>query len=207
MGHVCRLALVSQILYDKELIEMRQENERLKLSLFWTKYNAFKLNAAIRVRNQMESDDPFNCDCRVCIIARRYCVSDDMSSDDEHVPNVKCEFEPLFEAKLAEFGLIFAVVPDHLPVRLQYHECAVGLRRGREAINAPAHIVAFGCDPKDGRRPDMEDWGHFTYGAKLFKATTVNDPELKKLEDLFTWLLSVGSGAIRESLMDGLGLE
>ena len=40
---------------DSELIETRKENE--VLSLFWSKYNAFKFNGAIR--NQTEEDEQF----------------------------------------------------------------------------------------------------------------------------------------------------
>jgi hypothetical protein len=93
---------VSKILYDSELMATRKENEALKLSLFWTKYGAYKLTAAIRVRNQMNEDEPFNCNCLNCLHARRYSCSDDISSDDELET---CGFEPLFKAKLRELGV------------------------------------------------------------------------------------------------------
>jgi hypothetical protein len=203
MGQFARLCAVSKVLYDSELVATRKENEALKLRLFWTSYGAFKLAAAIRVRNQMNEDEPFNCSCRKCVAALRYSHRDGMSSDDE-LENVNCEFEPLFEAKLKEFGLTFAVVPMDMCIPRPQHECAAGLRYGRETVDMDVHIVVHGCDPRRGDA-SAPDWMNFTYGAKLFKATTVNDPELKKLEDLFVWLLSVQSSDIRQILMDGLG--
>jgi hypothetical protein len=149
----------------------------------------------------MNENDPFNCSCRKCVAALRYSRPDDLSSDDE-LENVNCEFAPLFEAKLGEFGMTFAVVPMDMRISRPHHECAAGLRYGRETVDMDVHIAVHGCDP---RRGDSPDWMNFTYGAKLFKATTVNDQELKKLEALFVWLLSVHSSDIRQILMDGLG--
>ena len=96
------------------------------LSLFWSKYNAFKFNGAIR--NQMREEDSFNCSCHRCVVARRY--SHEMSSE-----NVECEFQQLFKAKLAELGMIFVVVSDTVPRGI--HESATGLRR----VVVDAHIV------------------------------------------------------------------
>ena len=205
MGQCARLCAVSKILYDTELMATRKENEALKLSLFWTKYGAYKLTAAIRVRNQMNEDEPFNCSCTKCLQARRYSCSDDISSDEE--PEIiACDFEPLFEAKLRELEMTFAVIPMTTNISRPRHECAAGLRYGREAVDVDAHIAVNGFDPRRGD-PEEADWGNFTYGAKLFNATSVSDPELKKLEKLFEWLLSVKTPDIREVLMDGLGLD
>ena len=203
MGQCARLCTVSKILYDSELMATRKENEALKLSLFWTKYGAYKLTAAIRVRNQMNEDEPFNCNCINCLHARRYSCSDDISSDDEMET---CGFEPLFKAKLRELDMTFAVIPMTMDIPRPNHECAAGLRYGRETVDVDAHIAVNGFDSRRGD-PEAADWGNFTYGAKLFKATTVSDPELKKLERLFEWLLSVHSTEVREVLMDGLGLD
>ena len=44
---VSLLALASKPLYDREMLELRSENESLKLKLFWKDYNVHKLHKAM----------------------------------------------------------------------------------------------------------------------------------------------------------------
>ena len=47
MNGVERLALVSKILFDTRLLELKRENEALKLKLFWKEHNPSHLKAAM----------------------------------------------------------------------------------------------------------------------------------------------------------------
>jgi hypothetical protein len=49
---VHRLALVPKLLLDREVIQLRGENERLRLQLFWRDHNAKKLSKAMAAANQ-----------------------------------------------------------------------------------------------------------------------------------------------------------
>ena len=51
-------------------------------------------------------------------------------------------------------------------------------------------------DPRFRYKDTLHEWSEFAYGSKLFKATTVNDPELKKLVALFEWLVPTDSRAL-----------
>jgi hypothetical protein len=49
---VDKLALVSKVLLDQRFLELKQENEQLKLQLFWKEYNMFRLVKLISMANR-----------------------------------------------------------------------------------------------------------------------------------------------------------
>jgi hypothetical protein len=169
--------VVCKVLFDAEVIALRKEVEELKLSLFWTKYSTEKLDSAIKDGNVAMPDMPRNCNCKNCREFGRFCMDGSFGDDN---PNEVCAWRPLFEAKLAELGIGFSDRPDS-PQWL-IHECAPEFCD--EAIDCDTHIV------------NLYNWVRFTYGSKLFKATTVNDPELQKLVALFEWLLVPPTGYV-----------
>ena len=57
-------------------------------------------------------------------------------------------------------------------------------------------------DPRFRYKDTLHEWSEFAYGSKLFKATTVNDPELKKLVALFEWLVPSDESTDGESTDD-----
>jgi hypothetical protein len=167
-----RLSAVCKVLFDTELIALRKKNDALRLNLFWKKYSAKKLRSAIKRGNKIMPGIPRNCNCETCIEADRYW------GIDEYNPNEICAWRPLFEAKLVELGIGFSNEPDY-PSCFQ-HECAGG---HGDAADCDTHIVNILS------RGTSHDWSEFTYGSKLFNATTVTDPELHKLVALFEWLV------------------
>jgi hypothetical protein len=139
-SQIARLTTVAHVLYDREVLELRQENERLreennalKLERFWKEYNLPKLGRAItheRIRYRFQTiERAFN-------------------------PNIDWHFwmGPLIQS----YGLEIEIVEDfHTP-----------------PSNANVH---FSCTRLY----------HITsYGAKLLKAKSVDDPELQKLKAL-----------------------
>ena len=170
-----RLSTVCKVLFDAELIALRNENEELRLNLFWTKYSPKKLRSAIKRGNKIMPGIPRNCNCFICGQEDRFWgegIRDD----------VVCTWKPLFEAKLVELGIGFS--DEHASKSLIRHECVV-------VVDCDTHIVNLVDDYPLWLENDdtYRMWCEFAYGSKLFKATTVNDPELKKLVALFEWLL------------------
>jgi hypothetical protein len=189
-SQISRLSVVCKVLFDAEVIALRKEVEELKLSLFWKKYSTEKLWSAIKDGNGSMPDMPRNCNCKNCREFGRFCMDGSFGDDN---PNEVCAWRPLFEAKLAELGIGFSNKPDS-PQWL-IHDSA----SGENVIDCDTHIVNFlnlNYDPLNHYKGTSHDWSHFTYGSKLFKATTVNDPELQKLAALFEWLLVPPTGYV-----------
>jgi hypothetical protein len=67
---VHKLALVSKLLLDKEVIHLRQENEALRLKLFWKEHNRSELSDRMREANQAHKG-PGARVCHVLCLAER----------------------------------------------------------------------------------------------------------------------------------------
>ena len=149
-GQISRLATVSHILYDREVLELRQENERLvreverlnqeneahKLKYFWVEHSVYELQ-------------------RFMLLYRR-----------RH-PNVTRDHEiwnVWIEPMLHTCGLSVQSVGGMLPYR-DLQECELD-----------THLVC------------TTPYLFVTYGTKLWKAKSVDDPELLKLKALFNAL-------------------
>ena len=125
MQGVERLSIVSKVLFDSRLIELRRENEalrleqqrtidavkleqkhtidKLKLKLFWSKHDHLHLQEHLALAN--DSDDGPNCRCRDCYWNGRFGLS-----DDKHVlPGVNCTFMPWFENEIVDFDMTSSV--------------------------------------------------------------------------------------------------
>ena len=185
---VSRLASVCKVLFDQEVLDLRRENEKLKLELFWGRYGVIKLMAAMRASQSIWPS--LKCDCIQC------------SAIENTVPNDEpCTFKPKYERKLAELGITF--VRHSEGTRILQHECASGHADGRWVEEADAHIVLW----IGGESVEDNGWADFTYGSRLFKATTTNDPELKKVEALFEWLLLNKGHEDYTDVFDGLAFQ
>ncbi len=146
-GQISRLATVAHILYDREVLELRQENERLfreneklheenqafKLKLFWRDHHAERLRFAMYMYSGRHPN----------------LASDNVISD--------VWIEPM----LQNCGLAFESVYNlfHLYVS--------------EQSDLDTHIVC------------SSPFKFVAYGTKLWKAKSVDDPEICKLKALF----------------------
>ena len=90
-------------------------------------------------------------------------------------------FKAWFEETLDELGMDVAVgLPDkEMWVHVQEVDPDHAL------LDDGAHFTNLGAD----------DWVAWTYGSRLWKAASVSDPELVKLQRLFLTLDTVGGGA------------
>ncbi len=162
MNEFSRLSLVANILKDRALIELRQENERLKLTIFWHDHNIYALREAMERANLYHPDAP-KCMCIHCSYSGR-CGNQRNQIDS-------CKFKPWFEAKLQECGLeTLNGYPEG--GKQTPHKCS---GETNFVLDADIHFVNM----------SIGYWTWFTYGSKLWAAKSLGDPQIQKLVLLF----------------------
>ena len=173
MDGVERLALVSKILFDTRLIELKRENEALKLKLFWKEHNHEIMNNAMCWANEAPGGP--RCSCLACVVSGRYEKLD--GKDAEKKP---CMFKPWFEQVLRAHDMSVGHVVDMPRVDGSVVDS------GNYVYDDGQHFTNFAG----------EDWKWWTHGSKLWKATSVRDPELAKLERLLHFLYTLGEDVV-----------
>ena len=158
-----RLATVSKVFMDARLLTLRRQNEELRLELFWTAHSVQKLQIAMKKANT-GYERSIGCKCWKCSLAG---IIDGTVVDRSKT----CQFIPWFEAKIKQCDLIHeGMPPQHMHVT---------------HVSDSSGCV---CDV-DSHFVESDVMGvfmyKFTYGSKLWKAKSVDNPELKKLKKLF----------------------
>ena len=157
-----RMALVSKIMLDQRVIDLRKENDTLRLELFWHTHTPRQLRLEMRRANML---GPIRCSCYHCISACRtdeVMITDMMTS--RHDP---CAFNAWFYRLLADLGMTY--IPDSEKEPTTDHD------------DVDAHLLISGD----------KIWANWVYGARLRKARTMDDPEVNKLKRLFAALMDV----------------
>ena len=168
-----KLLSVSHVFYEKTMAALVQENANLKLQLFWKDHNLEKLRNAMQFGN--EETGP-HCKCLVCSVSGR-------KSEPDTNYHSKCTFKSWFENHLTalEIQTSLTVSQNHNEFECRAHPCIDGY--GKNPIGPffddDVHLCHFS---------GTDDWFLFSYGAKLWKSKSVNDPELQKLKSLFAIL-------------------
>ena len=146
-----RLALVSKVLCDRELFELRRVNEKqrqeidtLKLDLFWREYDISKLR-------------------RVISLVRIHYRTRDHITD-------QTDWALYIEPILREFG-IDVQITDNNPTRGILEEPFGEYYMPRSELDVHLTCTRY--------------YTITSYGAKLWKAKSVDDPELLKLKALY----------------------
>jgi hypothetical protein len=151
-SQIARLTTVAHVLYDREVLEIMRENERLckenerlhqesleqKLELFWKCHDVDKLRFAMY----------------------GYCRRHHNLARNDGIWNVW--IEPMLRECELEV--------ESLGILMPYH--------GPEQSDLDTHLVC------------TSTYMFVAYGAKLWKAASVDDPELQKLKALFGALSS-----------------
>jgi hypothetical protein len=169
---VDRLSVVCRLLMDERVSGLRREVEELRLKLFWKDHSVQKLNEAMAEANHAWDNSP-KCDCCNCLVAGR--TDDDWVADDSK----PCKFVPWFDEMFTVSGLTYGYVLD-----TSSHSDHIS-DSWNSVWDTDSHIVKL--------HTMSGDWSAFTYGSRLWKAKTVKDTELKKLEKLFQLLGSVNN--------------
>ena len=171
MSAVDRLALVSKVLLDQRFLELKRENEDLKLRLFWVDHSINALKKFMCWANNRASGP--RCRCSSCLRAKRSRPSILDGYDDEAEEGA-CKFGPWFEEILQQHGLSFAVSDGDA--------CAC-CEIDREFYPKPDVKVHFLLIAS--KHVPATAWANWVYGAKVWKAETTQDAELLKLKALF----------------------
>ena len=194
-----RLSLVCKGLVDRRLLELRREQEAIKLRLFWTDHSPAVLRDAMQLANTADAGP--QCACFGCVLADRH---PDPRADDDHGPlTLVCSFEPWFARVLIEHGMHTLCGLPSAPLWVSGK--VVGNRFGVAGQVLESDFRA----PVDGRAADnfFQDYTkvldadyHFVqvkglgtvptwlYASRLWTAASVCDPELRKLASLVRFL-------------------
>jgi hypothetical protein len=169
--HIHKLALVSKIFLDKEVLHLRQENELLRLQLFWKDHCSSDLKELMCEANQAPKGP--KCKCLSCAVSGR------KEDDEESLPwGAACKFKPWFENLLTQCDLT----------------TETGVQIGQEPIGP--HMSTGDCNgvydvDAHFHHLTRSDWFTWTYGARLWKSQSADDQELAKLRALFVLLDNV----------------
>ena len=159
---------------EKYINDILIENQSLKLKLFWKDYNLNNLKKAMCFAN-IDGIGP-KCACLACAVTVR---KDDEDTDNEQSSDPwVCTFKPWFEEQLK--SLQMTVQWSTHEKRNYIHNCLNG---NNDTWCGFASI--FEDDSHFAHFSSRDDWKWFTYGSKLWNATSVEDPELAKLKSLF----------------------
>jgi len=166
---------------QRETEALKRENEALKLKLFWKEHNHGNMSNAMCWANQAE-DGP-RCSCLSCVVSGRYEKLKwpnrrRVHSSGEVAEQETCTFKPWFEQVL------------------EHHEMSIGRGLPDVPIWVEGSVVDSANDVLDDGQHftvlGRGDWVHWIYGSKLWKATSVGDPELVKLKNVFRYLNTLG---------------
>jgi hypothetical protein len=159
---VHKLAPVSKLLLDKEVIHLRQENEALRLPLFWKEHNRSQLRDRMREANQAREGPRGT--CLSCAVSER-------KEDEEETLRwgAACKLKPWFEELLTGLTTLTGVHLGQEPIRSH-----MSIPDGNFVYDVDAHFHHL----------TRHDWFTWTYGARLWKARSADDPELAKLHAL-----------------------
>ena len=173
MQGVERLSLVAKVLMDTRLLELKRENEELKLKLFWKEHNPCMLRQAMALANKAERGPM--CACLACIVGGR-CANGTRGfapypfahEYDSHLVlsqhdrcHLRCQFKPWFEEKIREAGMC-VVTETSSP-------------EGDGVRDEGQHFSNLG----------IGDWNSWVYGWRVCKASSVANEDLLKLQKLF----------------------
>jgi hypothetical protein len=171
--HLDRMALISRLLLEPRILALRTENEALKLKLFWKEHNKSDLETLMTACNQ----NGIQCNCLSCAISGR------MDEEQTALPRgAVCRFKQWFEEQLAKHGLSSKCGVDEDQEDVGPH---ISCDDGNGVFDVDSHFHHLVRD----------DWYVWMYGAKLWKAKSVTDPEAVKLQALFYTLSRSAEGS------------
>ena len=93
-----RMALICRIMMDQRVIELRRQNEELRLALFVEQHTTVRLRSLLKSANRSAAGP--NCRCVICQFTGRHEIDGGMTQ--------VCTFIPWLNALVAEYGLIAA---------------------------------------------------------------------------------------------------
>lgn len=171
-----KFVTVSKLLLDRRLIQLLENENRMKLSLYWKDHNCIKFREAMTFANQ-KPDGP-NCDCICCSLSGR---KDERNGKPVH--GFDCTFMPYFQALLLECCITTKSSEggDGIEHESTY-DSIFDVSTHTYVYNIDTHLISMGGT----------GWYLFTYGAKLWKERSIESVELKNFSLLFQKLYDDG---------------
>ena len=170
-----RLAMVSKVLLDTRFLELKRENEALKVSLFWVDHSVNKLKVCM-CRANKHIKGP-RCRCESCVDSKRY-EPTILDGYDDEIDDGACKFKPWFEQVLLRHGLSFQKFDYRSETKDEEWEASYDREMYLE-FHDNVHFHMYRSD---------RAWDQWVYGKKLWNARTILNPELLKLRNLFNEL-------------------
>jgi hypothetical protein len=144
--------------------KLREINQKLELDLFWNDYGVNSLCTMMARANKYHPNAPM-CTCLNCSYTER-------SEYNSHNNGISCLFKPWFEQKLDLLQIKTLHGYPLQNVEQLEHVCSGDTEY---VLDVDAHFVNMA----------QQNWTWFTYGASLWKATSIHDPQIQKLASLF----------------------
>ena len=166
---VAPLALCARVLYDREILDLKLEKERLVAELdvlgvekFWIEHSKSDLHRAMMRFNHSERQA--TCACLACKVTGRFDLREGVRP---FRVSRKCTWQPAFERLCAECGITTAhswptveTAPAH--IRRSYGNVS----------DADVHLVTYA----------RGDWFWWSLGKKLWSVKKVSDAELIRFD-------------------------
>jgi hypothetical protein len=170
---VDRLALVSKVILDQRVLELRSEVERCKLDLFWEKHGSTAINNAMVLRNYGFRKV---CLCGVCVKTRT--DLEGLSEDEWEIvkqggDGEECKFKPYFLALAEKNGITVVDCPNKWPASYKSHFLYSSL-----FFDVDCHLLV-----------DSNTCKVIGFGTKLSQCKFVTNEEMQKLTCLMSNLL------------------
>jgi hypothetical protein len=158
--------------------DSRLDIAKLQMTLFWKDNTNSKLTEFLCSANAKTTE----CDCEHCVMRWEYAHNIRSGSSP-------CIFGTWLDAQMIEHGLVCIRKPDPASACINV---VIGALHVHENLcyDDDCHFVEMPCEDYGiGITPGR--WAHFGIGAKLWKATSLNDPEIVKFQNLKTKIMSM----------------
>jgi hypothetical protein len=170
MAH--RFPAVAKILTDQLVVRLLEENRNLKLELFWKKYDYAELCEVMKSANQKYKGP--DCKCLTCDFIGRMTMMDNNNNETTPAQGHNCLFKIYFEGLIADCGM------THCIDNINNDDLLTTMM-----MSGDGGVVTSDIDTHFVDTSEHCDWENFVFGAKIWKARSVEDPELRKLVLLF----------------------
>lgn len=174
LAPIDRLQTVAKILIDARMQELIEENRKLKLVVFWQNHTPHHLSNAIEEGNYKSEV----CECGTCF--------------PEFRRGPACTILSFMQNAVTKHGMSYAVAGEEGCPFEPIKNPSIGGLKCKDYF--PEHAFLQECYDFDVHiifRRGMHFPHEFAYGAKLWKPTHANDPELAKLHLLIQNNVSV----------------
>ena len=174
MDYLDKMALVSKILLDQRVVELRGEVEKLRLALFWERHNSYVLNQAMMDRNYGIRRV---CMCTTCLENRTYLYGlgqEDWQTVKKGGEGTVCKFKPYFMNLAEIIGITLHFWEPYQQIGFLHSSC---LLYSSSFYDVDCHLVM-----------DRDTCRCIGFGQRLYQCRNETDREMQRLNILLSCL-------------------